>query len=346
MKDILLLTDYKGRFGSKHNDNPYRSGMDKDYLNELFRLAGYNTKTMCFSNVVIRDPEFKKYVILYTSSEDRGSYYKSYIEDIVLGLELSGNRVLPPFQFLRAHHNKVFMEIVRDLQEGREFTNLRSHKLGVVNDLERLGDLDRSWVIKSSEGANSTGVKLGKGYRQISSKIRSINQTRSKRKLLHELIRSIKYRGYIRDSLYTQKYILQEFIPDLKNDWKIYVFGDRYYVFYRPVLKRNKFRASGGGYENYLYGSAAPRPPGLLDFARKISLGLNVPHLSLDIAWNGREFYLFEFQALYFGTAGILNSDCYYCFTDKGWEEINCKTDIETAYAHGVIEYLNRTAGS
>ena len=32
MEKIYLLTDYRGRFGSKHDDSPYRSGMDHRLL--------------------------------------------------------------------------------------------------------------------------------------------------------------------------------------------------------------------------------------------------------------------------------------------------------------------------
>ena len=40
MKEIIALMDYKSKFGSKHFDTPYRSGMDKKKLAAYFREGG------------------------------------------------------------------------------------------------------------------------------------------------------------------------------------------------------------------------------------------------------------------------------------------------------------------
>jgi len=46
--------------------------------------------------------------------------------------------------------------------------------------------------------------------------------------------------------LHRSKFIVQEFIPDLSNDWKVLVFWDKYYVL-RRKNRPNDFRASGSG---------------------------------------------------------------------------------------------------
>ena len=111
MKKIYLLTDYKGHFGSKHDAIPYRSGTDKNLLQKYFSEYGFKTVFLGFSEVDFRKMDFKNKYVLYTSSEDVGCHYKSYIEDIVYGLHLQGAQLIPGYKWLQAHNNKVFMEI-------------------------------------------------------------------------------------------------------------------------------------------------------------------------------------------------------------------------------------------
>jgi hypothetical protein len=114
MAKLILLTDYHGFFVSKNTAVPYRIGMDKSLLKQRFETFGLEIDFVRFSDIDFRDPEILSNTYVYTSSEDPGYRYKSYIEDIVLGLEIVGAMVLPPYKFLRANNNKVFMEILRD----------------------------------------------------------------------------------------------------------------------------------------------------------------------------------------------------------------------------------------
>ena len=75
-KEIILLTDYQGRFGSKHLDMPYRSGMNKKLLKKYFNDYGYASVFVNFSNINFRDSVYKDKYILYTSIEDDGDFYK------------------------------------------------------------------------------------------------------------------------------------------------------------------------------------------------------------------------------------------------------------------------------
>jgi hypothetical protein len=68
--------------------------------------------------------------VLYTSSEDRGLQYKSWIEDLVLAMEAAGARTIPSFRFLRAHHNKVMMEALRTQLFPKEAALLHTYSFG------------------------------------------------------------------------------------------------------------------------------------------------------------------------------------------------------------------------
>jgi len=345
MKKIILLTDYLNRFGSKHDDFPYRSGMDKDKLERYFSKSGYNAVLMNFSDVELRNDEFKGKTVLYTSQEDPGYYYKDFIEDIVYDLELSGARVIPSYKYLRANNNKVFMEILRDQSELKEFQNVTTYKFGTLEEaVSKAAQFKFPVVVKAATGAMGKNVALANNKKELYRILKRIAATRNLKEEFREFIRSLKYQGYKKQSKFRRKFIIQSFIPGLKNDWKVYVFGKKVFVFYRPIFKHRGFRASGGGYDNYFYGKQAKIPDGLFDYAYKIFEALDTPFVSLDICYKNNQFYLLEFQCIYFGTAGILQrySTEYFFKENNQWVEKPNEGDIEKVYVEAIVEYLNK----
>ena len=132
MENIYLLTNHRGAFGNKYKATPYHSGMDKVKLSNCFKEHNYNAVFMSPSELDFRDKKYKDSIFLYTTTEDNKEYYKLYIEDIVLGLEAIGARVFPNFICLKSHHNKVFMEILRDVQAFEPLNNIETQKFGTL----------------------------------------------------------------------------------------------------------------------------------------------------------------------------------------------------------------------
>jgi len=99
-----------------------------------------------------RERGFSKEWVLYQTSEDRHLSYKSYIEDILLGMVIQGAKLVPSFRLFRAHHNKVFMVILRDLSPNGKIKNIRSKTFGVLEDFLNYAPAT-PFVIKPSEGA-------------------------------------------------------------------------------------------------------------------------------------------------------------------------------------------------
>jgi glutathione synthase/RimK-type ligase-like ATP-grasp enzyme len=337
---IMLLTDYQGRFGSKYCDRPYRSGFSKLLLEKYFKDMGYSTEFVPFSEISFKR-SYREETILYTSSEDMGYHYKKYLEDIVFGLELQGAAVIPAYKYLRANNNKVFMEILREDVFPADVRNIKSNHFGTLEELVNSKEIfNFPVVLKKSEGAGGKGVYLAHSFRELLKIVNKISRTRYCKYEMWDWGRTFKYEGYQPESRHRSKFIVQQFIADQKNDWKIYIFGARFYIFYRPILKHREFRASGGGYQNYFYGKDAHIPDGLFDFAKKIFDCLHVPHASLDIAYDGSQFVLLEYQCLYFGTAGIVKSNEYYVNVDGHWEAIPEKIEQEKVFADAIINYL------
>ncbi|WP_025743575.1 ATP-grasp domain-containing protein [Aquimarina pacifica] len=340
MKRILALKDYKSVFGSKKFNFPYRSGMDKEKLVHYFKEAGYTLEYKFFNEIDFRSKQYKDLHIIYTSSEDVGYHYKSYIEDIIYGLEQMGANVMPAYTHLRANNNKVFMEFMRDYLGYTN--NLKSNAFGCLKDLKmHLNNIQYPVVFKTSEGAVGRGVKLVNSEKEL---IATVKKTTPRNYFmdLWDHARSIRHKGYIKESVYRKKFIIQEFIPDLKNDWKILFYGQKLYIFKRPIQKGRDIRASGGGTVNYKYGLQAEAPEGILDFALDIYRKMNVPHASIDIAYDGKAFYLIEYQSLYFGTSALVNSEGYFIKKYQKWEFIEGKVALEKAYVDGVVEYLEK----
>jgi len=340
MIKIILLTDYKGHFGSKHNDSPYRSGMDKDLLRKYFADNGFETHFVNFSDIDFRKNTLKDQFVLYTSSEDAGYHYKDYIEDIVLGLELQGAKVIPEYKYIRANNNKVFMEILRDQLKFKDINLIKSYHFGALEELKKnIYKFKFPVVIKSASGAMSQGVELARDKNELIKKVKKISRSKYIFEELWDLGRSYKHKGYIKESKYRKKFIVQNFIPNLKNDWKILIYGNKYFILYRGI-KRGDFRASGS--HIFKFNDNSLNPDGIFDFAERIYNLINVPSLSIDVCYNGADFFLTEFQALHFGTSTMEKSCQYFVKENSKWIYKVNDIDIEKVYVESIIDYIKK----
>ena len=342
MQKIYLLTNHRGAFGNKYRARPYHSGMDKELLSRVFTDNGYNVVYLSPAEIDFRDKKYIGSLILYTTTEDFKEYYKQYVEDIVFGLVNVGAQVIPNYIYLRAHHNKVFMEIIRDIQNFEPLNNIETQKFGTLEEFQKHFNITQApIVVKTSSGASSVGVYLGKGYKDLLAKVRTASKTKHIREDIKELVRKYKHKGYKSVSRYRQKFITQNYIPNLSKDWKVLVYGDKYYILERPVRK-NDFRASGSGKENYLFGAKATIPNGIFDYTKSVYDQLNVPMLSIDIAYANDQFYTLEFQFVGFGTSGQQLSENYFILKDGEWIPIYEELELEEVYASSVVKYLSR----
>lgn len=339
MKEIYLLVDYKNIFGSKESTKVYRSGMDKDILRKAFKEYDINTVFVPFSEVDF-SKDWSNKLVLYTSSEDNDLKYKSYIEDIVYGLELSGAIVIPRYSLLKANSNKVFMEILRASflknecgNDTRMFGTLEEAKRAIGND-----EIIFPVVFKTSEGACSTGVRKAETPQELEVLIKSMCATKNFRIDVHDLIRSFRHKGYVKDSLFRNKFITQKMIPELKYDWKLLIFGNKIFNLKRHVRKHD-FRASGS-HNDYKIGSESGLTSDMMDYAYDIYTKLNVPMLSFDLAFDGKKCHMIEMQAVYFGSSTFFLSKDYYCKENGEWILKPKTGSYEELYVWSINEYL------
>lgn len=334
-KAVTLLVDYRGTFYSSTTNARTLCSMNIQRLIDRFHEQGISAQVLRFSEVDLRQ-DWKGRVVLYQSSEDHELHYRSYIEDMVLGLSLAGALLIPDFPFLRAHHNKVFVEVLRQVSRIPEANTLRAYPFGTFEDFSA-ASLSYPLVLKTGEGAGSTGVRLLHNAGQARTIVRRMSRCGDCLQAVKELIKRITRKGYSPYSLHRRKFVVQEFLPNLAYDYKVLIYGNRVFVVRREVRDRD-FRASGSGRLSW------PRDVSdrLLDFAWRIYLGFDVPHASLDIAESGDRFHLIEAQFVDFGPATLERSDYHWRHDKDRWQFVDERAELESTFAESVVGYAKR----
>ena len=124
MKNILILVDYRNQFWltTRHKQASFIvTDLQKNFENQ-----GYTVRICKFSDLDFCSENYCGWYVVYQSTEDPYLLYNSYIEDILLALREQGAILLPEFKYNRAHHNKVFMELLRSLSRLNAIREIRS----------------------------------------------------------------------------------------------------------------------------------------------------------------------------------------------------------------------------
>lgn len=340
---LILLTDYRNAFYSSTMNNRTLCTMNIERIVECFQQEGIHVEVCPFSKIDT-SRNFKDVYVLYTSSEDYGLTYKSFIEDIVLFLEKAGAKLLPDYAFLRAHHNKVFMELLR-CQLFKEKDNLLNTKVfGAYEELDIKSFPPKKFVIKSAFGAGSKYVKCVDSSRELQVISKKMSRSTSIKGFLSEQKKRLMWRGYIKSSLNREKFIVQDFVEGLSGDFKVLMYGEKFYILQRKN-RPNDFRASGSGRLSYDFPEDVSEY-GLLDYAKEVSDIIGTPLCSMDIAWDGKQFILIEFQSLYFGPYTAEHSEKYYHRENDTWVSVQEKCDLEKTFCEAIVHYMKAREGN
>ncbi|GAB3957802.1 hypothetical protein GCM10027614_73980 [Micromonospora vulcania] len=186
MTRILMLTDYRGTFYSTARTRHGLCTMDVDRIVAYFTRAGLEPEVTRFADLDLSD-DLRGVPVLYTSSEDRGLHYKSWIEDLVLSLETAGAQTIPGYRYLRAHHNKVMMEALRTRLFPQDARFLGTRTFGTYEELAAT-ELDGPWpkVLKSAYGAGSQFVARATDRRELLRTARTLSETQDRGEAVRE----------------------------------------------------------------------------------------------------------------------------------------------------------------
>ncbi len=326
-KKIFILVDYRGGF---YSSTKYRGAyMDYKKIKKLFEKDGYSVEVENFSEVDFRSDKYTNSFVLYQSSEDPNLKYKDFIEDIILGLQLKKAILIPEFKFFRAHHNKLFMEILRDVSSLNKIKNLKTKKFGTIEEfIKSKNNLE---LIKVSAGSSSKGVFKFKDLKSLKKEVETPTFFNLKMKLKSFFDK----KPFTSISNYREKFISQNFIENLDGDYRILIYGNKHYVLYRKNRK-NDFRASGGGNLSFVVN---PKKE-ILDFSEKIKNYFNVPIIALDVADDNKDLFLIEFMFIPFGNYALEKSDYYFQKKGDDWVKINEKPDLEKEFVNAIDNYI------
>jgi hypothetical protein len=350
MKKLLILLDYKRDFQCSVEDLSTYKSMNIDKVLTYFKSYNYIVTVLCFSDIDL-EADYKGVFVLYHSSEDKGLFYKSYIEDICFFLKDSGAILIPNLSYLRAHHNKSFMEMMRYQFKNDKLKTIKSSVYGVFEDALKK-DINYPVVLKVAEGAGSNGVVLVHNEKELikySCQLLRIIYANSFTELIKKVLGNIFWKKNKRDYTdFRNKFIVQNFIDRLSGDYKVLFYAGKYYILGRKN-RVDDFRASGSG---ILYNVNDDDAKMVLRFSKLVVEEINEPIIGIDIAYDGKDFHLIEFQVgVFIGPYALQFSDHWYEFSvsDNLWKKISGESELEKEYcraihskiSEGRHEYIN-----
>ena len=147
-----------------------------------------------------------------------------------------------------------------------------------------------------------------------------------------------KLRSYhVRVSQNRRKFILQQFIADLKGDYKVVTYGNKCFALHRFV-REGDFRASGSG----KFEVNKEIPLEVIRYAFDLSKAFTVPWASYDIAYQDGRLEVMEFQFMTFGTTVVFLSERYHELqaNDK-IVEVSQRVVLENVFVEAVAGYLD-----
>jgi len=339
---VLLLCDTRGWFWKKYNDRNQTESLDITVMCSAFESAGFEVEV---ANVALLDfsKAYQGTYILYTSSEDFNEGSKSFIEDVLVWLELRGAILVPSFPFFRAHHNKVMMELLRQSFSDPRLNTIKSE---FYPSRKIALEANHSWpaVLKSASGAGSQGVALVQSKSHLSSITRKLARLRGSDFAtiftIRNFIRALTRQGPI--NFHNSKFVIQNFIPNMTGDYKVLAFSSHFFVLHRRN-RQNDFRASGSG---QFVDVNPDEIQGVLEFARHCTCVIDSPFLSLDIGFDGTNHHLVEFQCVSFGLKALTLSSGYYECDETGyWQFIKRKSVPEYEFVTAFCDYIRRKQG-
>lgn len=324
---LYIATLPNGYFGSAPNS---WDTLDLKLLSEPFRSDNFDIEYISITDILYVDFN-KSDILIYTSFEHEE--VRQYLKDVLYYVK-DKCLLVPKYEILLAHENKGFQEVMRkDIG-----INVLAGKY--IFDIEHM-NYSTPFVLKTPDGAGSSGVNLIKSAEDLKNIKKDTLKTDSKRKLKN-FIRSKQltreqYARYLYAYKNFKRYIAQPFLDGLTCDYRVLAIEDRFYAMRRDV-KKGDFRASGS--KKFHYHDV---PLEVLSYAREISSKIDNPYLSIDIAFKDNVPYLIEFQGTNFGSSVVRNSKGYYSLsTANEWEFHTQKPQLEEALSHGLYEYVKR----
>ncbi len=343
--EILLLTDKNNFFGQTRK--PWVSIDTQKFISNLSSY-GINCRLSTFPLVATGMEIPSNEIIFYHFSQKWN--LRQYLKNVADILNQLNNKLIPSIDLLRSHENKGYQEL---LKKVRNVNSPKGYYISCVDDVLSI-DLQFPLVVKTIDGSNGKGVFLCNNIQEIYKSLKEYRGIKLNEKL--DLLRRryfrrkknypeypdydnykdyIEYKEYIKRDI---RFVVQEFIPGQKFDYRVLAIYDRYYVIKRHN-REGDFRASGAKKfdidfeidENLLYSAE--------QFKNAFP---DTPYLSMGIIFDNRDktYKLLEFQALHFGINVIVKNDGYFIKKNGCWVKVYKRNAFEDELAYGLAKFL------
>ncbi len=351
MSRLIILTDAYSEFLVSRADLRYFTSMDVDLISNWFRSRNYDVKVCKFSELDL-NTSYKGVFFLYQTSEAPGAFYKRYIEDLVYHLEKLGAIPMPSHEYLKAHHDKVFMEFIRMRFQDESLKTIRSTCYGSWVDARSYSG-NYPVVIKQASGSAGKGVYLARNPKEYQQKVKKAGRVVIGSGLADMVVTWVKNtakkfvkwmqpdkKSYVKYNTapVSSAVIVQNYIPGLSGDYKVLYFGRRYYFMYRKN-RPNDFRASGSG---QFLDVPEEEQLGVLEFARKVTHEINFPIIGMDIGFDGENYHLIEFQMIHLGTSALQRSRFWHEYHEGSWIKVEGNSILEEELARSIDSFINQ----
>lgn len=337
MKRLLIIKDFRNWFWSTYPNWTNAVSLNVKYMKDFLEQQGFQVEITSYNHFDYQK-NYADYFVIYSSSEDYCGGTKNFMEDVLLHLKVQGAKLLPDFQYFRAHDNKVMMEILRYSFKTADLKSIKSQVWASMEEMLEQGQFHYPVVIKKANGAGGEGVFLAYNKKELVKYAEKVSRLTDKKMFEYLSMVNIKQK-LIRQSpvkIHNTKFITQNYIKNLKGDYKVLVFGENYFVLHR-LNRKNDFRASGSGnFEREEQEAVIP----ILDYARLCKTEIKSPWLSLDICKDEEKCYLIEFQCIFFGFKAMSLAEHYYTREGDSWVKIEGKVVPEEQFCKGLISFL------
>ncbi len=335
--EVYLLTESNGFFGQRLM--PWES-MDVDALVRILS-EHFSVVRATYSEIANGAVRPKDSIVIHSSSQQ--PEYKVFIDDLLLFLLSNGNLLVPSIHATRSHENKGYQELHKKL---RGVQSPKGFYVGKLTEIDRT-EIAYPIVFKEVCGFGSSGVRL------VHSESELLEASAAEWRLTwREAAKALKTcLGYIvRKHIFRRKnlrpygdyyeplkrFVLQNYIPGLSQDFKVLAFQNRMFVLKREVRPQD-FRASGSGRFRF------DEPPnGLLDFASELLRQFDEPYMSFDICLDGSNYHLIEFQGVHFGPFTLMQAPKHFQRQAGGWNATTGPVRLEAVVGESLVLFLQR----
>lgn len=339
---IVLVTGNNNFFGQTRK--PWVS-LNVNKLVAYLHKNNYEVEIYQFHQLINNPDMVSNSIVFYTFNQKHNR--REYIKDLIHYYSNGNNTLIPSYDLLQCYENKGFQELYK---KKLNIKSLPALYFCSESEIKKYS-INYPVVLKTVDGSNGKGVYLINSKDKLHIKIKKIQKLslltradlfrrkyfRKKKQYLDypdydNLTDFIQYKDYITEE---KNFILQEFIPELKFDYRVLIIYNRYFVTKREN-RDNDFRASGSKRFRFNFEVSDQ----LLSYAEEIYNKFDTPFLSIDIAQSNKNFYLLEFQALHFGINVLVKSKGYFTKVNNNWNFIENKNMIEEQLGYGLIQYI------